>query len=124
MAASGFEIWSRLQKKPAKAPAEPKPLNQVGKVGKQRQEDRKAKLKAEPADHTGRRRCYVCLKLTSEPVLEHIVDGSVRPDLRHNKLNQRWADFDCNNRKKLGTLTEAEQERVDLAVAEVLDKLK
>lgn len=115
----GFELFNRLQK-PAKKVKEPKPLRQVGKVGKARQADRKDKLKAEPANHQGYRQCYIGLESAKAVDLEHVIDPSIRPDLRHNEANHRLACNDHNVAKKEGRLTEAEQRRVDRATEEVL----
>lgn len=97
---TGEELWSRLQKKPRKPKAEPNPIKQAGKVGRARQADKRAKLKAEPANHEGYRICYMCQGWFTYVDLEHVEDASVRPDLRHDPNNHKWACRPCNSEKK------------------------
>lgn len=101
-----------------------KPMKQLGKVGKQRAADRKAKLKAEPPRHDGTRQCYIGNEWIEKVVLEHVIDASIRPDLRSNPSNQRWACAEHNMAKKNGTLTMAEEARVQDAIKEVLDEVE
>jgi hypothetical protein len=95
----GTELWARLQKKP-KAKAEPRPMKQIGKVGKARQADRTTKLKAEPANHEGYRTCYLCQGWFKNVDLEHVRDASTSPALRHVGSNHRWSCRSCNSIKK------------------------
>ena len=97
---TGEEIWGRLQKTGKKPKADPKPIAKVGKVSKARQADRRAKLKAEPADYRGMRQCYLCQQWFVNVDLEHVIDASVRPDLRHEPSNHKWACNPCNLEKK------------------------
>jgi 5-methylcytosine-specific restriction endonuclease McrA len=85
-------------------PKKPKPIRQIGKVGKARQADRRRKLKAEPANHEGYRECYICQSLFEHVDLEHVIDASIRPDLRHDPENHKWACNPCNLKKKRGEL--------------------
>ncbi|MFD4554433.1 hypothetical protein ACFWP5_08895 [Streptomyces sp. NPDC058469] len=117
---TGEERWALLQKKPV-AKKTPKPIKQVGKVGEARAADRKAKLKAEPANHQGLRQCYIGLEWTENVINEHVIDASSRPDLRHNPDNHRYACNPHNLAKKNGTLTKTQQMRVATAVEEVLE---
>lgn len=98
------------------------PLRHLGKVGKQRAADRKAKLKAEPPRADGKRQCYIGLEWTEHVDLEHVVDASVRPDLRRQGRNHKWACNTHNIAKKEGRLTPSEQARVDEAVESVLNE--
>lgn len=107
--------------KPGPRPKKPpKGLRPIGKVGKARQADRLAKLRREPPRHDGKRQCYICLQWHEHVDLEHVIDSSRREDLARNPDNHRWADNDCNIRKKDGRLTEAEERRVQQATEEVL----
>ena len=124
--------FGSLQKPPKREKKEPqplrrtelarptKPINQVGKVTKQRAADKRAKAKSEPVGHDGKRQCYICLYRFLHPVLEHVIDASARPDLRSNPKNHRWACDDCNINKKLGTLSMEQEIRVQTAIEEVL----
>lgn len=107
--------------KPEKREKAPRrPMRQLGKVGKQRAADRRAKLRAEPAGHDGRRQCYIGLEWTEHVDLEHVIDSSHRPDLARDPRNHRWACNAHNTGKKNGTLTPAEEVLVQNAIEQVL----
>ena len=93
-----------IPKPEPRQPKAPKYLPSIGRVGKQRQADRRAKLKAEPADYRGKRQCYLCLGWFEHVDLEHVKDASTNPELRHDPDNHRWACRACNTNKKLGKL--------------------
>jgi hypothetical protein len=87
--------------KPSKTPRKaPKAIPVLGKVGRARIADRRAKLKAEPANHEGYRICYLCSGWFVNVDLEHVKDASTHPGLRHDKTNHKWACRQCNDRKK------------------------
>lgn len=120
-----------LWKPERKQPKERKPLKrsamkpraaairQIGKVGRQRLNDRAAKLRTEPARHDGKRQCYICLSWFLKVVLEHIFDASVYPELRSNPTNHKWACSPCNLNKKRGILTNIQVARVQAAMLTV-----
>ena len=89
-----------LWKPPKREKKPPRPMNRVGKVTKARAADKRAKLKAEPANHEGYRICYICQGWFTYVDLEHVVDASVVPELRHEPSNHKWACRPCNSEKK------------------------
>lgn len=96
--------------KPEKTPPKPKKyIKQVGKVGKARAADRRAKLKAEPANHEGYRQCYICFHMFKYVDLEHEEDASTHPELRHDPDNHKWACNPCNIKKKRHTKAHNEE---------------
>lgn len=107
--------------KPEKrGPKKQRPISKAGKVARARADDKRRKLKAEPGRHDGKRFCYICEEWHLDIDLEHVIDASERPDLRHEPKNHKWACTLCNINKKLRRLKPGPQARVDAAREEVL----
>lgn len=97
-----------------------KPINQRGKAFKGRADDKKALLKRDPANHEGYHRCYIGGEMTKTVDLEHVIDASARPDLANHPANHKKACNGHNIAKKNGTLTMAEEIRVQEAIEQVI----
>lgn len=79
-------------------------------------------MKEQPATHEGLHHCYIGDHWVKRVDLEHVIDASVRPDLRDNPLNHRKACNRHNLLKKQGNLTVSEQNRVNKERQKVLEE--
>ncbi len=107
--------------KPAKREKTPaQGLRQQGKTAKARAADKRSLMKEQPAEHDGRHLCYIGNHWVERVDLEHVIDASLRPDLARDPRNHKKACNAHNIAKKNGTLTEAEEIRVQNAIEQVL----
>jgi len=119
-------LWKqpKREKTPGPGLQQRKPLKQVGKAAKGRAADRRAIIKAEPATHEGLHYCYIGAHWMPTFDLEHVLDASTYPELARDPRNHRKACNPHNIAKKDGTLTEAEEIRVQTAIEDVLYQIE
>jgi hypothetical protein len=96
----GTELFMRLQKKP-KAKAEPRPMKQIGKVGRESLATRREWVKQNPSDHAGNWICWICGQAVhkSEMKLDHRLQRSTHPQLRSDLSNLSPSHEVCNNQR-------------------------
>jgi 5-methylcytosine-specific restriction endonuclease McrA len=89
--------------KPSKRLKQPKPLRQLGKIGKALIKQRRDWIKDNPPDYRGWWDCYLCPKpimSVYDMDVEHVEDKSTHPELRFVRSNLKAAHSECNLKKK------------------------
>lgn len=89
--------------KPSKQPKKPKYLKASGKVSRSWAAKKKKWFKENPPNHEGYYICGICRGWVheSDVDLDHIINRSLRPDLREDDSNLQPAHRSCNIHKKL-----------------------
>jgi 5-methylcytosine-specific restriction endonuclease McrA len=96
--------WQSYWKPTKQEKKQPKYIKQAGKVAQTWAKVKAQYLKDHPADYRGYRTCQICGGQVheSEVEVDHVINRSLRPDLRYEDSNLQVCHASCNAQKKLG----------------------